>query len=84
MTIHVIPQLSNFLHCNLCFRVIGAIIIVVGLYLVLWGKSKDRGSSESDSELLPIDQVKANANIDAKILVNDHVSSKVTATCESV
>ncbi|KAK1378095.1 putative Nodulin MtN21 /EamA-like transporter family protein [Heracleum sosnowskyi] len=65
-------------------RVIGAVVIVIGLYLVLWGKSKDQCSSESDSELLPVDQAKANTNLDAKILVHDHVSSKVAATCEAV
>ncbi|XWS07796.1 hypothetical protein CRYUN_Cryun41cG0021500 [Craigia yunnanensis] len=30
-------------------RVIGAIVIVLGLYLVLWGKSKDQLSSDSDT-----------------------------------
>ena len=25
----------------LCYRVVGATIIIVGLYLVVWGKSKD-------------------------------------------
>ena len=32
------------------FRVIGAIIIFVGLYLVLWGKSKDQLGSKSFSK----------------------------------
>lgn len=35
-------------------RVIGAIVIVAGLYLVVWGKSKDY-----KSESLPIDDKKA-------------------------
>ncbi|KAI4302385.1 hypothetical protein MLD38_038136 [Melastoma candidum] len=34
-------------------RVIGALVIVVGLYLVLWGKSKDE-----PPETLPVEQVK--------------------------
>lgn len=33
----------------LCNRVIGAIVIIGGLYLVLWGKSKDEISSSSSS-----------------------------------
>ncbi|PON62315.1 Plant-drug/metabolite exporter [Trema orientale] len=32
-------------------RVIGAIIIIGGLYLVLWGKSKDKSSSPAQSEM---------------------------------
>ncbi|KAM7489842.1 hypothetical protein LguiB_027326 [Lonicera macranthoides] len=31
-------------------RVIGAIIIVIGLYLVIWGKSKDRNLSNSNKD----------------------------------
>ncbi|KAK7837833.1 wat1-related protein [Quercus suber] len=39
------------------FVVIGAIIIFVGLYLVLWGKSKDQLGSKSDNEkILPTAQ----------------------------
>lgn len=34
---------------GLFFRVIGAVVIIVGLYLVLWGKSKDQLESTSDS-----------------------------------
>ncbi|KAK7245240.1 hypothetical protein RIF29_40075 [Crotalaria pallida] len=36
-------------------RIIGAIIIILGLYLVVWGKSKDYNSS-SGKELTPITQ----------------------------
>ncbi|XP_023904753.1 WAT1-related protein At2g39510 [Quercus suber] len=39
--------LSETLHMG---RVIGAVVIVVGLYLVLWGKSKDQLESTSDSD----------------------------------
>lgn len=31
------------------YRVIGAMVIVVGLYMVLWGKSKDQMSSDSSN-----------------------------------
>lgn len=60
---------------RICIRVIGAIIIVLGLYCVVWGKSKDPiGSSTADveekmgSKSLPItttmnsDKPKANEN----------------------
>ncbi|KAA8539429.1 hypothetical protein F0562_026121 [Nyssa sinensis] len=41
-------------------RVLGAVFIVMGLYLTLWGKSKDKNSSNSDSEMVaPMDQEKA-------------------------
>lgn len=59
----------------MCIRVIGAIIIVLGLYCVVWGKSKDPiGSSTTDveekkgSNSLPItttmnsDKTKSNEN----------------------
>ncbi|KAI7743149.1 hypothetical protein M8C21_028291 [Ambrosia artemisiifolia] len=39
-------------------RVVGAVVIVIGLYLVIWGKSKDETQSTSKcdpDELLPID-----------------------------
>lgn len=31
-------------------RVIGAMVIVIGLYMVLWGKSKDQLPSESEKD----------------------------------
>ena len=55
----------------------------MGLYLVLWGKSKDQCSSKSDCQLLPIDQVKSQTNIDAKI-PRDQITSKVSAKSEAV
>lgn len=39
-------------------RVIGAVVIVVGLYVVVWGKSKDNRPSQSDSELVMVQQPK--------------------------
>ncbi|KAK2996342.1 hypothetical protein RJ639_026222 [Escallonia herrerae] len=38
-------------------RVLGAIVIVVGLYLVIWGKAKDQLSSDSatDPQVAPVD-----------------------------
>ncbi|GLT93107.1 hypothetical protein SLE2022_109120 [Rubroshorea leprosula] len=37
-------------------RIIGSVIIVIGIYIVLWGKSKDRLQSEPDRVFAPIDQ----------------------------
>ncbi|KAM7499240.1 hypothetical protein LguiA_023654 [Lonicera macranthoides] len=44
---------------NTSIWVVGAIVIVVGLYLVIWGKSKDQNASDysdKDKEVLPVDQ----------------------------
>lgn len=43
-----------------CFyRVIGAIVIIAGLYLVVWGKSKDYNSATPINEQIePADKVK--------------------------
>lgn len=41
------------------YRVIGAIVIVVGLYLVVWGKSKDYNSATPINEQIePADKAK--------------------------
>ncbi|KAK7814683.1 hypothetical protein CFP56_002711 [Quercus suber] len=40
---------ANFCKQAIC-RVIGAIVIAMGLYMVLWGKSKDQQRSKSDNE----------------------------------
>lgn len=38
-------------------RMVGAVIIVIGLYFVLWGKSKDENTSKLDTDQIsPIDQ----------------------------
>lgn len=47
------------------FRVLGAIIVVVGLYLVIWGKSNDQSLSSSNKvpiALVPVDQEMASRN----------------------
>ncbi|KAM7499239.1 hypothetical protein LguiA_023653 [Lonicera macranthoides] len=46
-------------------RVLGAIIVVVGLYLVIWGKSNDQSLSSSNKDpvaLIPVDQEMASRN----------------------
>lgn len=39
------------------FRVIGAAVIVIGLYLIIWGKSKDSSLTDSrNSDIEIVDQ----------------------------
>ena len=47
---------------NLFCRVIGSIVIVIGLYLVLWGKSKDQPQSKPDGAVARADQQMATIN----------------------
>ncbi|XP_022746396.1 WAT1-related protein At2g39510-like [Durio zibethinus] len=51
LTMVIVAIMSSFIFSEIMYlgRVIGAIVIVVGLYLVLWGKSKDRMPSDSDT-----------------------------------
>ncbi|KAK6234170.1 hypothetical protein QUC31_006576 [Theobroma cacao] len=51
LTMVIVAIMSSFIFSEIMYlgRVIGAIVIVVGLYLVLWGKNKDQHSSDSDS-----------------------------------
>lgn len=50
----IVAAMATFILAEQMFmgRVVGAIIIIVGLYLVLWGKSKDYNSSSSSSSLI--------------------------------
>lgn len=60
------------------YRVIGAIVIVAGLYLVVWGKSKDyKSSSKSiiDEKIEEAEQMKdecqkGNENSSHKVTIN--------------
>ncbi|OMO96960.1 Drug/metabolite transporter [Corchorus olitorius] len=77
-------------------RVIGAIVIVIGLYLVLWGKSKDQPSSTNPNidieaskdqkvmiaNAMDHEMIKVGSNQDFVAL--DLTSNKVTPTDESV
>ncbi|EXB65301.1 Auxin-induced protein 5NG4 [Morus notabilis] len=49
----IVVILGSFLLSEIMYlgRIIGAIIIIVGLYLVLWGKSKDERQSESSEKV---------------------------------
>ncbi|KAJ8538361.1 hypothetical protein K7X08_014901 [Anisodus acutangulus] len=45
-------------------RVLGAVVIVVGLYIVLWGKSKDRKSPSIDEQVIPTQEMTHETKID--------------------
>ncbi|KAA8534244.1 hypothetical protein F0562_031761 [Nyssa sinensis] len=50
-------------------RIFGAIVIVMGLYLVIWGKSRDQNSSNSDSDrhlVAPVDHQQTSTMRDGK------------------
>lgn len=54
---------------------IGAIIIVLGLYMNLWGRSKDHRSSESDGKVLSqLDEDATPANENTKNLCQELVA----------
>ena len=46
----LIPHLLLFFFSLVDFSIIGAIIIVSGLYTVVWGKSKDGKNAETDEK----------------------------------
>ncbi|CAN4116907.1 unnamed protein product [Withania somnifera] len=57
------------LHEQLCLgRVLGAIVIVVDLYIVLWGKSKDHKSSSIDEQATPTQEMTHETKIDKENL----------------
>ncbi|KAB2034221.1 hypothetical protein ERO13_D04G062000v2 [Gossypium hirsutum] len=89
----VIAIFSSFILPEILYlgRVIGAIVIVIGLYLVLWGKSKDQTSSNheiqtegsNDLKMIPaIDETTKVSN--QELVVLDLTSNKVTPTDEYV
>ncbi|XP_039016392.1 WAT1-related protein At2g39510-like [Hibiscus syriacus] len=52
LTMVIVAIMSSFIFSEIMYlgRVIGAIVIVVGLYLVLWGKSKDQKMSSDSTD----------------------------------
>ncbi|PON75298.1 Plant-drug/metabolite exporter [Parasponia andersonii] len=55
----IVAILSSFIFSEMLYlgRVVGAVIIVAGLYMVLWGKSKDKPPSELSNKVLsPADE----------------------------
>ncbi|KAK9282896.1 hypothetical protein L1049_011121 [Liquidambar formosana] len=61
--------------------VIGAIVIVIGLYVVIWGKSKDQLTSNSDIEkqVAPSDQPPATMTGNNRTVASNHVTNVVSA-----
>lgn len=49
-------------------RVLGAIVIVVGLYIVLWGKSKDHKTPSIDEQAIPTQEMTHETKIDRENL----------------
>ncbi|OIT00139.1 PREDICTED: WAT1-related protein At2g37460 isoform X1 [Nicotiana attenuata] len=49
-------------------RVLGAVVIVLGLYIVLWGKSKDQKSPSTDEQAIPTQETTHGNKIDKENL----------------
>ncbi|KAK9123528.1 hypothetical protein Sjap_013130 [Stephania japonica] len=60
LTMVMVAILGSFILAERMYlgRVIGAVVIVVGLYLVVWGKSKDRITTNSSSTMSINGQIK--------------------------
>ncbi|KAK8593295.1 hypothetical protein V6N13_043100 [Hibiscus sabdariffa] len=89
----IVAILSSFILSETLYlgRVIGAIVIVIGLYLVLWGKSQDQPLSNLSIETKEPNDLKMISAIDGvtkvsnqELVVLDLASNKVTPTDEYV
>lgn len=57
---------------NYLCRIVGAIVIILGLYMVVWGKTKDYKSSSIEEQETPVNQSgDANNGIRATTIIND-------------
>ncbi|KAK4730667.1 hypothetical protein R3W88_023655 [Solanum pinnatisectum] len=65
-------------------RVVGAVVIVVGLYIVLWGKSKDHKSPSIDEQTIPTQEMTHETKIDkenlSQTVIHINLSRGTTAT----
>ncbi|XVF75378.1 hypothetical protein PTKIN_Ptkin13bG0183500 [Pterospermum kingtungense] len=94
LTMVIVAIMSSFIFSEIMYlgRVIGAMVIVVGLYLVLWGKSKDQVSSDSDTakaapsggEPMATTTQAAETCSNQDFVVLDVCRARVTAADESV
>ncbi|XVE99519.1 hypothetical protein REPUB_Repub03eG0206000 [Reevesia pubescens] len=91
LTMVIVAIMSSFIFSEIMYlgRVIGAVVIVLGLYLVLWGKNKDQMSSDSDTkkETPSSGETMATNNETAETSNQDFVLldvTKVTVADESV
>nr|KJB60665.1 hypothetical protein B456_009G318300 [Gossypium raimondii] len=92
----IVAILSSFILSEILYlgRIIGAIVIVIGLYMVLWGKSKDQCSSNqnikveeasNDLKMIVIDDHQTSITSDQDfVVVLDLTCNKVSPTKESV
>ncbi|KAJ9684189.1 hypothetical protein PVL29_016599 [Vitis rotundifolia] len=72
----IVAILSSFIFAEALYlgRVLGAVVIIIGLYLILWGKSKDQPDGV---QLVPIDQQMARMNGNAETLNGDSVTKVI-------
>ncbi|XWS56551.1 hypothetical protein CRYUN_Cryun09bG0095100 [Craigia yunnanensis] len=88
----IVAILSSFILSEILYlrRVIGAVLIVIGLYLVLWGKCKDQLSSNQNIKMEASNDQKITAMDETTMVSNQNsvvlgvTSSKVTTNNESV
>ncbi|KAK8483139.1 hypothetical protein V6N11_004315 [Hibiscus sabdariffa] len=91
----IVAILSSFILSEMLYlgRVLGAVVIVAGLYMVLWGKSKDQQSSEENFETHASNDEKmvdatddhyTTTVSDQDFVVLDLNNTKVTPTVETV
>ncbi|KAL4333039.1 hypothetical protein GQ457_07G018220 [Hibiscus cannabinus] len=88
----IVAILSSFILSEMLYlgRVLGAVVIVAGLYMVLWGKSKDQQSSGENFEIHAsnddkmVDDHYTTPVSDQDFVVLDLNNTKVTPTVETV
>lgn len=65
-------------------RVLGAVVIVVGLYIVLWGKSKDHKSPSPEEQVIPTQEMTHETKTDeenlSQTVIHINPSTGTTAT----
>lgn len=65
--IKLVLWLKKHVNSNLCFlrlnRIIGAVFIIIGLYLVLWGKNEERKFMAKDAAVEPLLPASTSENV---------------------
>ncbi|KAL6534253.1 hypothetical protein OROHE_013178 [Orobanche hederae] len=71
----IVAILSSFILAEQMYlgRVVGAIVIVMGLYFVVWGKNKDYKSSRIEEQEIPVKQNTTNNTMKNGSIVNSHI-----------
>ncbi|KAL6520991.1 hypothetical protein OROGR_017560 [Orobanche gracilis] len=77
----LVAILSSFILAEQMYlgRVVGAIVIVMGLYFVVWGKNKDYKSSRIEEQEIPVKQNTTNNTMKDGIIVNSYTIEVVTS-----